>query len=855
MSQSEASMLTTSTQTESAAASSSPQPQSPMQPQSPTTPQPPLTPTSSAPSPQPGIRIEDVAPERTHDFADLMHAATALLIAVAVVLMGVYLRGFTSGVESDAHNASRAFDWLLNMPISVIQQLTTFIIVVGVLAHMLIGREWLQSCVAVLALFGGYVLIRVLALALSQFGDASLLAPFYAIGTPTAGSGLLPDLYAGIGAFLTVAGPRRLRSTVRWGWNVLYVVAVALVVLSWHSVSGVLVSFVVGRVIGMLLRFLAGTQNKGAWGQEIVDAVRAIDVHLASLTRRQDDKNDAGVLQTSLDDDLIENSRIYDAVDEAGRRYIISVLDAQLHNAGYFNQIWQWLRLTGVSMRRDRSASTANHHHLAMILGLAHLGLPTMQAYGVIDSGESSLLVFEAEGMARPCDLDTLSDKDAAAVMRYLDAANARGYTHRRITPGSLARTSDGAMMLAGWHNGDCASSSANIALDRVQLLSLLASLIGVERTLAAARSVWGDDMLISLTPFFQKVAVPYATRALPGWNKQLLGQLRTTIDALAPDDRAESTEPVTLSRFSLRSFAIIAMGIVAVAVIFTQLQPDEVIHAVRSAKIGMAFLCFAFSILAWVGASVSLGAFMDKGKRQPFALFCSQAASGFTAVSMPAGVGPAFVNLQYLRKSGYRGAAATAIMSATWLVQALATIVLILGIGIFTGRDTLSGMIPGPTLIVVIGIVALAFSAAMIIPPLRRLLVVKYLPIIKAYARQLVEVISQPAKMTGCVLGSLMLNITTGLGFWAALLAFGHPTNPMETIFIFLLANTLGSAVPTPGGLGAVEAALLFAFSSVGVPAAVALSATLLYRVCFYWLRIPLGALAMKWLDRRNLI
>jgi succinate dehydrogenase/fumarate reductase cytochrome b subunit len=148
MSQSEASMLTTSTQTESAAASSSPQPQ---------VPQPPLTPTSSALSPQPGIRIEDVAPERTHDFADLMHAATALLIAVAVVLMGVYLRGFTSGVESDAHNASRAFDWLLNMPISVIQQLTTFVIVVGVLAHMLIGREWLQSCVAVLALFGGYV--------------------------------------------------------------------------------------------------------------------------------------------------------------------------------------------------------------------------------------------------------------------------------------------------------------------------------------------------------------------------------------------------------------------------------------------------------------------------------------------------------------------------------------------------------------------------------------------------------------------------------------------------------------------------------------------------------------------------
>ncbi|EKF15342.1 hypothetical protein B217_07574, partial [Bifidobacterium bifidum IPLA 20015] len=34
-----------------------------------------------------------------------------------------------------------------------------------------------------------------------------------------------------------------------------------------------------------------------------------------------------------------------------------------------------------------------------------------------------------------------------------------------------------------------------------------------------------------------------------------------------------------------------------------------------------------------------------------------------------------------------------------------------------------------------------------------------------------------------------------------------------------------------------------------------IALSATLLYRALFYWLRIPLGALSMRWLDKHNLI
>ncbi|MCH4208675.1 lysylphosphatidylglycerol synthase transmembrane domain-containing protein [Bifidobacterium sp.] len=806
-------------------------------------------------SQHPQVHIEDEAPERTRDFADLLHAALALLIAVAVVFMALYLRGFTTGVESDARTAGQAFGWLMDMPATMLQQLATFGIIISVLIHMLVSREWLQSSIAVIALFAGYIAIRLLSLALSGFGGVSMVTAFDSTGVGP-GSGLLPDIYAGIAAFLTVAGPRRTRSSVKWGWNVLYAVAVVLVVVSWHSVSGILVSFAMGRLIGMLLRFAVGTQNKGEWGEQIVQSLRSIGLNVTSLSRRQErNTNVGGVLQAALDDDLIENSRIYDARDDSGDHYIVSVLDAQTHTAGYLNQLWQWLRLTGVSMRRDRSATDANHHHLAMILGLGHLGLRAPVPYGVTDSEESSLLVFEAKDIASPLDLSTLGDEDAESLMRYLKAANARGYTHRRITPESIARMGDGEPIIAGWHNGDCASGSANVALDKVQLLNLLGATIGVERTVSIAQRIWGRDTLIRLAPFVQKVAVPYATRALTGWHKQLMGDLRAALDALAPTDANEYMGNATLSRFSVRSFIAIVLAIVAVAVIFTQLQPDEVVAAVTKAKLSQAVLCFVFGMVAWAGAALSLGAFMDKGRRHYFALFCSQAASGFTAVSMPAGVGPAFVNLQHLRKSGYRNTVATAIMSATWLIQAITTVLLLLGIGIFTGRNTLSGMIPTNTLIVVIGVLGLLVSIAMVIPPLRRLVTTKYLPVVKAYAVQLIDVMSQPAKMFGSVVGSLVLNISTGLGFWSAMLAFGYHVNPVETIFIFLLANTLGSAIPTPGGLGAVEAALTFAFTSVGVPAAVALSATLLYRVCFYWLRIPIGALAMKWLDRHNLI
>lgn len=798
-----------------------------------------------------GIDIDDVAPQRAHNANDLLHAVGALILAVVVIVFATYMHGITTGVEHDAKTAGQAFTWLMDLPVSVLQQFLSFAIVISVLIHLLINREWLQSAISVVALFSGYAVILFLSFAIFHLGVSPLLAAVRS--SEGAGPAMLPDFYAGIGAFLTVAGPKRSHSSVKWGWNTLFVAAAIFVIVSWHSVAGTIVSFAIGRIIGLVLRFAMGTRTQGLWGSGIVGAVNSIGLNLTELHRYKDN-NETGAFKSRLDDDLIENSRIYDAKDTQGKRYIISVLDSLPHAAGYLNQLWQGLRFTGVAIRRDRSASDAIHHHFSMLLGLKSCGLSAPNPYGVTDSEESSILVFDTIDTPAPFDPDDLNEAAMVDYMDYLSKANSRGYTHRRITPDTLAQI-HGEHVIVGWQNGDYASGGTNVAMDKVQLLVLLATLTDPDLAIKAALKVWERKTLVSLAPFVQKVAIPSATRSLPGWNKQLLAQVRDSLNALAPQDEAEATEPVTLARFNVKSFVSITLLIIAVAVIFTQLRPNEVISAVRHANIAWALVCLLLSMLAWVGSAITLGSFMDNGKRHWFDLFCSQASSGFTAVSMPAGVGPAFVNLQFLRKNGYKNTAATAIMSVTWAVQGLTTIILLLLMGLFTGRNMFSGMVPTNTLVVVIGAIVLVLCLCMAITPIRRLIIDKYLPILRSYAHQLVEVLAQPQKLAGGIVGALILNIATGLGFWASLMAFGTSSNPLETTFVFLLANTLGSAAPTPGGLGAVEAALTFAFTSIGVPPAVALSATLLYRVGFYWLRIPIGALAMKRLDHRNLL
>lgn len=415
------------------------------------------------------VVIDDIPPRRTRDFADLMHAAGALVVAALMLLAAVYLRGLTAGVESDVHNAGQAIGWVMDVPASLLQQIVTIAIVVSVLFQLLANREWLQSAVSLVAMFGGYAAVWALSSVITFIGFEPLIQGLESPGA-LSGSGLIPDFYAGFAAFLTMAGPRRMRSAVKWSWNTLYMLAILLVVLSWNSVPGVVFSFAVGRIVGMVFRFAIGTRNQGVWGQRIVEALRSIGLDVASLVRRPEAHAESGVLRTTLDDDLSENSRIYDMLDGRGRRFTVSVIDGQSHNAGYLNQLWEWLRLTGVTMRRDRSASDAVHHHLTMLLGLNNIGLSAPRPYGIVDSGESSLLVLDADSTALPCNLNTLSDDDAIALMRYLDVAHRRGFSHHRITPDTLGRLPIGTPIIAGWHNGDCTSTNANMDIDKVQI-------------------------------------------------------------------------------------------------------------------------------------------------------------------------------------------------------------------------------------------------------------------------------------------------------------------------------------------------------------------------------------------------
>lgn len=796
--------------------------------------------------------IVDTPARYIHDTGDLVQALMALLVGAIAVLSALYLHGFSSGMEADVRQAAGVLTWTKNIPMEFIQRFVSVSVISVVFLNLFINREWSQALSSAVAIMFSSSIIEIISGFITNSNNDSLTDALSSGNTNAGGAyTIIPGIYAIVSAFLIAAGPRRKRKSVERGWNIFFAMSSLMVIVSASSLIGTVLSVSIGICAGSALRYAVGTYNLGARGEKIAIAAKNVGIKPKSLVRRES----VAEYVRNLADDFATGSRIYDLEDTDSNHYVVSVVDPQSRYSEYLRQIWSSIRFIGIQQRRDSDLRSAVQHHMTALFGLRSMNLPCLHPYAMAEADESALLIFRTNHSLSKVDWKKIGDSDVINALKYLQTANNRGYTHRRITPECFAIAEDGSLVLAGWENADCGSNPAAVNVDRFQMLIALSTVIGTVRTVDCAREAWGDETVSALIPYMQPAVIPSETKQHKKYTKKTVKQLRETVSALLADDDEETPENVTLSRFNFKSFLGAILLIAAVAVIATQLNIDDIAEALKQAKPLFVVLSFALGILSCAGTNITLLAFIPKPLRKPGLGFVSQLAQAFASVTMPAGVGPAFVNLQFLRKSGLKNAAASAAMSAIVAAQFATTALFLIIIGIFTGKNALDGMIPEGTSLIIIGIATAAIAGAMAITPLRKFLFKKLGPIVIPYMKQLTEQLTEPRSMTMGALGAIIQNVFMGLSFWTALMAFDCRMNPFETMFLYLIANTAGAAVPTPGGLGGIEAALTFVFASAGVPNTAALSATLVFRVCTYWLRIPIGALAMKRLSKKNMI
>ncbi|NDC21995.1 UPF0104 family protein [bacterium] len=104
-------------------------------------------------------------------------------------------------------------------------------------------------------------------------------------------------------------------------------------------------------------------------------------------------------------------------------------------------------------------------------------------------------------------------------------------------------------------------------------------------------------------------------------------------------------------------------------------------------------------------------------------------------------------------------------------------------------------------------------------------------------------QIIKQsPEKLKSPLLYALLANITEVLAIYVVYLAFGEAVNIGAVILAYAVANFAGLVSVLPGGVGIYEALMTAVMATAGVPAALSLPVTVMYRVLNTAIQLPLG-------------
>jgi uncharacterized membrane protein YbhN (UPF0104 family) len=152
----------------------------------------------------------------------------------------------------------------------------------------------------------------------------------------------------------------------------------------------------------------------------------------------------------------------------------------------------------------------------------------------------------------------------------------------------------------------------------------------------------------------------------------------------------------------------------------------------------------------------------------------------------------------------------------------------------------------------VLAGLVVAALGV-LALPAGRRLLRARLAPTLGQVLPRLLEVAQQPRKLAEGIGGGLLLTAAYILCLAACVQAFHGSVAFASIAVVYLTGSALGSIIPTPGGLGAVEAALTAGLVAAGLHGTEAASAVLLFRLLTFWLPVPFGWAALNYLERHE--
>ncbi|MEV6586829.1 lysylphosphatidylglycerol synthase transmembrane domain-containing protein [Streptomyces acidicola] len=852
---------------------------------------------------------EPLLPARVHRPSDLMRLLVGVLAVVVLLAIAAFAHGTTSGLEQDINKGTGQAPDLLIKLAGLASSIAILLVPVAFAIERLIKRDGLRIADGVLAAVLAHGVTLATDLWVARAAPASIQE---ALTQPSPGDiHALTDPVHGylapVIAYMTAVGMSR---RPRWRavlWIVLLLDAFSMLVTGYTTPFSIILTVLIGWTVAYGTLYAVGSPNVRPTGRTLMAGLRHVGFKPVSASREEvPDTAESG-----------DRGRRYFVTLEDGSPLDVTVVDREQQAQGFFYRAWRNLTLRGLATRRSlQSLRQALEQEALLAYAAIAAGANAPKLIATSELGpDAVMLVYEHTG-GRTLDSlsdEEITDDLLHDTWDQVKALQSRRIAHRRLVGDAILVDGSGTVILTDLRVGEIAAGDLLLRMDVSQLLTTLGLRVGAERAVSSAVSVLGPDAVADCLPLLQPIALSRSTLATLRRlareraerereavleasqlakqarveESQALAAGKSAKKAVRAEQRAEKraideameeareedlltqirhqvllirpqapVEPARLERVRPRTLISFIAGAIGAYFLLTQLAHIEFGPLIENAEWGWVAAAAAFSALSYVAAAMSLLGFVPE--RVPFLrTVAAQVAGSFVKIVAPAAVGGVALNARFLQRSGVRPGLAVASVGASQLFGLGCHILMLLSFGYLTGTEKTPSLSPSRTVIAGLLTVAVLVLVVTSVPWLRKFVVTRVRSLFAGVVPRMLDVLQRPQKLVTGIGGMLLLTGCFVMCLDASIRAFGSENMPSLSIasvaVVFLAGNALGSAAPTPGGVGAVEATLTVGLIAVGLPKEVAAPAVLLYRLLTLWLPVLPGWLAFNHLSRRG--
>lgn len=768
------------------------------------------------------------------------------LIRVVAGTLAFIVLTFITLADDDVDAFERAiFDVFNVLPDAVepmlwfVMQLGSIVAVPVVAAIALLARRWKVARDLAIAGTGAWLLSSFAKQMIGRGRPGDIFTDLVLRGGHT-GLGY-PSGHAAVAAALaTVVAPHLPKVARRWLWASVALVGVGRLYVGAHLPLDVLGGWVLGWVVGSALLLVVGSP---------------VDVPDLERVRRRLREVGMGVEEVSFVAADARGSAPMLVTMEDGQTLFAKALNSQHRSA---DLLFKGLRRAVYDRVEDEtpyiSAKQQAEHEVLLTMMANRAGARVTPLIQIIAKHPHEALVVQATidgvGLDQHLADNDCSDALLQDVLTQVALVHEARLAHRDLRPANFVVDPEAdEAYLVDFGFSQTSATARRRAWDVAELLAGLAPHVDVDRLVGAAHNVLGEESLEGALPLLKLSAFSSATREAMRAQDGLLDELREAVaEAVSVD--LEEHEDEELFRVRPRTLAIILVVGLGLYALFPQLaELPEAWDALLDADPLLLAGAVVASIGTYLGAGLSLKGASPVSLPYPRAVTGALAGS-FASRLAPGGLGRVGLDVRLMTQAGASRAEAVAGETMLSLSGAVVHVTAMVLIGIRYGGDLMGNALPDNWTLVAGAVVVLAAAGVLLTQTSKGKEVLGEAKEALQTAR---ETARDPERLAMLLGGAIILNAFYIAALSVSVTAVGGEVSAGAVALVYLGGAVFTAVSPTPGGLGAVEAAMVAGLTFVGVGSASAVAGVLVFRLLTFWLPTLPGWFAFQALRSRD--